>query len=101
MLIHYIKVALRNLIKYKTQTILSIAGLAIGFACFALSVTWIRYEMSYDTFHPNGDRIYAVNATQNGVVVKDLLNRPLIEHFQKTFPEVELATMEMFSENAQ
>ena len=93
MLIHHIKVALRNLLKYKTQTILSIVGLAIGFACFALSVTWIRYEMSYDTFHPNGDRIYAVNATQNGVIVKDLLNRPLIDHFQKTFPEVELATM--------
>ncbi|MDD4637744.1 MAG: ABC transporter permease, partial [Bacteroidales bacterium] len=93
MFIHYIKVALRNLIKFKTQTILSIIGLAIGFACFALSVTWIRYEMSFDTFHPNGDRIYAVNATQNGAIVKSLLTRPLIEHFQKTFPEVELATM--------
>ncbi|HEY5570568.1 MAG TPA: ABC transporter permease, partial [Bacteroidales bacterium] len=93
MLLHYVKVALRNLIKFKTQTVLSIVGLAIGFACFALSVTWIRYEKSFDTFHPNGDRIYSLIETQNNVMDKAFLKRPLAEHFQNTFPEVELATM--------
>ncbi len=93
MLLHYVKVALRNLIKFKTQTILSIVGLAIGFACFALSVTWIRYEKSFDTFHPNGDRIYSLIETQNNAMDKAFLKRPLAEHFQNTFPEVELATM--------
>ncbi|MDD4821629.1 MAG: ABC transporter permease [Bacteroidales bacterium] len=92
MLLHYVKVALRNLIKFKTQTILSIAGLAIGFACFALSVTWIRYEMSFDTFHPNGDRIYSLIETQNNAMDKAFLSRPLAKHFQNTFPEVEVAT---------
>ena len=32
MIIHYLKVAFRNLLKYKTQSIVSIVGLAIGFA---------------------------------------------------------------------
>ena len=37
MLKHYLTVAFRNLIKYKTQTVISIIGLAVGFASFALS----------------------------------------------------------------
>ena len=51
MIYHYLKIAFRNLIKYKTQSIVSIVGLAIGFTCFALSALWIRYEMTYDTFN--------------------------------------------------
>ena len=59
MLQHYIKLAIRNLLKYKSQSVISIIGLAIGFTCFALSTLWIRYEQTYDTFH-KGDRIYLV-----------------------------------------
>lgn len=51
MIKHYLKVAFRNLAKYKVQSIVSILGLAVGFVCFALSTLWIRYEMTYDTFH--------------------------------------------------
>lgn len=58
MIYHYLKIAFRNLIKYKTQSIVSIVGLAIGFTCFALSVLWIRYEMTYDDFHEGSERIY-------------------------------------------
>ena len=58
MIYHYLKIAFRNLIKYKTQSIVSIVGLAIGFICFALSALWIRYEMTYDTFHERAERIY-------------------------------------------
>jgi len=61
MLYHYIKIAFRNLRKYKTQNIISIIGLAVGFVCFAFSALWIRYEMSYDNFHPKADRIYKVD----------------------------------------
>ena len=50
MLQHYIKLAIRNLLKYKSQSVISIIGLAIGFTCFALSTLWIRYEQTYDTF---------------------------------------------------
>jgi len=58
---HHLTLAFRNLRKYKTQNIISITGLAVGFTCFAFSALWIRYEMSYDNFHANADRIYLVN----------------------------------------
>lgn len=35
MIRHYLKVAFRNTWKYKKQTLISMVGLASGFACFA------------------------------------------------------------------
>ena len=37
---HYIKIAFRNLAKYKVQSAISIVGLAIGLICF-----YIRMEL--------------------------------------------------------
>jgi len=61
MITHYLKIAFRNISKYRTQNIISLIGLAVGFTCFAFSALWIRYEMSYDNFHPKASRIYRVN----------------------------------------
>lgn len=38
MLIHYLKTAWRNLLKYKTQNIISILSLAVGTVCFAITL---------------------------------------------------------------
>ena len=45
MLYHYIKIAFRNLLKYKLQSFICIVGLAIGFTSFALSSLWIRPDL--------------------------------------------------------
>lgn len=63
MIKHYLKVAFRNLMKYKTQSLISIIGLAVGFTCFALSALWIRYEMTYDNFHEGAERIYLAGSS--------------------------------------
>ncbi len=57
MIAHYLKIGLRNICRNKQQSVVSIAGLAIGFVCFALSLLWVRYEMTYNRI-PNSDRIY-------------------------------------------
>ncbi|MDR2383149.1 MAG: ABC transporter permease [Prevotellaceae bacterium] len=89
MIKHYLKVSFRNLWKYKYQTLVSVVGLAVGFACFAMAALWIRYEMSYDGFHKNADRLYRVS-------IKDVryggltpsIEFPLDAYLKKTFPEV-------------
>ena len=58
MITHYLTVAIRNLLKYKTQSIVSILGLAIGFVCFALSAFWIEYESTYDATKILLQRLY-------------------------------------------
>lgn len=91
---HYIIVGFRNLLIYKTQNIISVLGLAIGFTCFALSLIWIQYEHSYDNFHSFSDRIYQVYNTDSnteqwkGTATPD----PLSKFLKENFPEVEEAT---------
>ena len=60
MIIHYLKIAWRNLWKYKTQSAICIVGLAVGFVCFALSALWIHYETTYDSSYEGADRMYLV-----------------------------------------
>ena len=93
MIKHYLKVAFRNLAKYKTQTLVSIIGLAVGFTCFALSVLWIRYEMTYDTFHEGADRIYMVRAhyTDSPGSIFNSTPYPLSSYLQEKMPEIEAA----------
>ena len=62
MIIHYMKVALRNLLKYKIQTAISMLGLAVGFVCFALSAFWIEHESTYDAHRKDAHRIYVIQS---------------------------------------
>ena len=60
MITHYLKVALRNLVKYRTQSVISVLGLAIGLAFFVFGLYWLKYETSYDNFYPDAGRSYLV-----------------------------------------
>ena len=77
--------------KYKVQSLISAVGLAAGFVCFALSMIWIRYELTYDNFHRGADRIYMIYGnsilSKNGYSLTQAY--PLAEALRETFPEVE------------
>lgn len=69
MIYNYLKIVLRNLINQKAFSSINILGLALGMAVCMLSIIFIRYELSYDTFHENADNIYRVTRkydTPNG-----------------------------------
>ena len=63
---HYITVAIRSLERYKTQSIISIVGLAVGFVCLSLSALWIRYDNTYNTSIPGYRDLYAIGAVLSG-----------------------------------
>lgn len=91
---HYIKIAWRNLLKYRTQSIISIVGLSIGFTAFVFTLSWIRYESGYDKHNPDAERIYRVflkDSTQIGGVQKQAPNR-LAPYLKEHYPEIEAAT---------
>ncbi len=58
MLINYLKIALRNIVKTRIFTTINILGLAIGMAACLLILHYVLYEKSYDRFHENSERIY-------------------------------------------
>ncbi|MBL7113371.1 MAG: ABC transporter permease [Bacteroidales bacterium] len=56
----FILVALRNLLSHRVSSFINILGLAIGMTSFILIIQYVRYELSYDDFHVNQERIYRV-----------------------------------------
>ena len=89
MLHHYLKIAFRNMWKYKTQTLIGIFGLAFGIACFVPAFYWLRYETTYDAFYPDARRIYRIYSIEklSGKVnesVPGILEQKLYEHFPVT-----------------
>lgn len=60
MLKNYIVIALRTLLRYKVASMISVVGLALGMACALLIFLFVQFELSFDRFHKNRDRIYRV-----------------------------------------
>lgn len=60
MLTSYFKMASRSLIAYKGTTVINILGLVTGIASALILLSVIRFELSFDAFHSNADRIYRV-----------------------------------------
>ncbi len=60
MILHYIKIALRNLSRQKVLSFINVFGLSVGIACFSLFLLYSINELSYDRFHKNGHEIYRV-----------------------------------------
>ena len=57
---NYFQVALRNLLRNRVSSFVNILGLAIGMTAFILIIQFVRFELSYDAFHNEGDRIFRV-----------------------------------------
>lgn len=63
MLRNYIKIAWRNLLRYRTFSIINIIGLSFSVAFCMLLFFYIRKEQSYDTFSENKDRLFRFEST--------------------------------------
>ena len=60
MLKNYLKIALRIIQRHKGYSFIKISSLSIGMACCILILLFVRYELSFDNFHKNQDRIHRV-----------------------------------------
>ena len=60
MITHYLTVAVRNLLKYKSQNLISILGMAVGLFCFCICFYISRFVGSVDTCFENHERIASV-----------------------------------------
>ncbi len=55
---NYLKIAIRNILKYKVHSSIKIFGLSIGIAACILIYLFVADELSFDKFHQNGDRLF-------------------------------------------
>lgn len=61
-----LKIALRNLWRNRTFSLLNVLGLSVGIATCLVMFLLIRFERSFDTFHSKRDRIYQVTSSWSG-----------------------------------
>jgi putative ABC transport system permease protein len=64
MINHYLVVCWRNIVRKKFYSIILVSGLALGISTALLLGLYARYELSYDSFHENHDRIFLVGVDQ-------------------------------------
>jgi putative ABC transport system permease protein len=91
----YLKIALRNMWRYKGYTLINTLGLTIGIAVSLLILMWIKDELSYDRFHTKSNRIYRVlwEARFGDNEWKIPLGPvPVAETLEREFPEVAATT---------
>jgi putative ABC transport system permease protein len=60
MLQNYLKIALRNLLRNKVYSFINILGLAIGVSACLVIFLLVSFELSFENFQPDRERIYRV-----------------------------------------
>lgn len=107
----YIKIAFRNLLRYKSFSIINILGLSIGLSASLLIALWVFDELSYDKFHEKSKQIYRIerhinfegkifdvpvtSATYATTIHKDV---PQVIDFSRVYP-IELSLKNHLNDN--
>lgn len=98
MILNYIKIAWRNLMKYKFISFINLFGLTVGLTCCLLIATYIVNELSYDRYNKNAENAYRLTRSFNnaaGVVSLNLstVSPPFGYYFPTDFPEIKKMTL--------
>lgn len=90
---NYLKVGVRNLLKYKTFSMINVFGLAVAMAVCMLLILMLADQDRYDQFHEKKDRIYRIlSSTVNGRQPYATSPFPLASTLKENYPIVEEAT---------
>jgi putative ABC transport system permease protein len=95
MIINYIKIAIRNIRRHKSYSLINMAGLSVGITCCVLVMLYIQDELRYDRFHTNKDFIYRVIQTEphgDNAYESPTAPWPLGRALVEKFPEVQAST---------
>jgi len=90
MLKSYLTIALRNILRYKSYSLINILGLAVGIAATVIILLYVQDQLSYDKFYKNADRIYRLNLdvkSPGGVNKYATTSAPMGPFLSQKFPE--------------
>lgn len=103
----YLKTAWRSLKSNKSYAAINIFGLAIGIAASIALYVVIHYELSYDSFEPNKNRICRVVSTYTNPVSREVTGHessvalPLSKALRNDIPQIEKAASVWYIGGAQ
>lgn len=104
MLHNFLTITLRNFYKTRYYTLINVFGLTVGITACLIIFLYVRFELSYDRFNENADRIVRVDwdlqmagtRTYNAAVTP-----PMAEAFVRDYPEVEAAARMRYTGSSQ
>lgn len=72
MLLNYLKILVRGVVRNKLFSLINLLGLSVGLTCTLLIVLYVVDEFAYETHHVNLDRTYlmTISASWNGETQK-------------------------------
>src|SRR5690349_19377639 len=88
MILNYLKIALRNLLRNRSYSIINIGGLGVGMAVAMLIGLWVFDELSYNSYLPEYRRVAQVYQHQTinaRIVTQDAVPYPLGGELQKVY----------------
>lgn len=91
MLKNFFKTAFRNILKYKSYSIINFIGLTCGIALTLLILVYVRHELSYDRFHEKTDRLYRLRYSAPNGLELATSPPPIAPKLKDEFAEIEEA----------
>ena len=94
MIRNYFKIAFRNIWKSKGYASINIVGLSVAFCISVFLFLTAYFQLSFDNFHKDGDRIYQTYFFSNDPEKAEKgssMPFPLTPALKAEFPEVEAA----------
>jgi putative ABC transport system permease protein len=98
MIRNYLRVALRHTARNKVYSLINIVGLAIGMACCVLIAHYVLYEVSYDNYHVDKNRIFRVaqdGQSQQERRIGAVTSAPMAPALKEDYPQIEHAARMM------
>ncbi|MEE9362025.1 MAG: FtsX-like permease family protein [Cellulophaga sp.] len=95
MIRNYFKIAFRNLWNNKVFSLINIIGLSIGFSASFVIGILVYYDLTFDKFHPDSDRIYRVTtnfSSPEGAFYNRGVPIPLGKALKESMPDIELVS---------
>ncbi len=93
MLRNNLKLALRNISKNKFFSLIKIVSLAIGLSASFVIGLMVYYDLTFDKFHPDGDRIFRITtefSTPEGQFYNPGVTVPLATTLKEGIPALEV-----------
>jgi putative ABC transport system permease protein len=84
----------RNFFRNIAYSMITMSGLIVGLTTAILTFLWVSYELSYNNFHPDNDRVFAVltnEIVEGEIITEEGTSAPMMDYFND-IPEVESAT---------
>ncbi|MGB2908896.1 MAG: ABC transporter permease [Candidatus Aminicenantaceae bacterium] len=94
LLSNYIKIGLRKVRRQKVYSFINIVGLAVGLACCAVIILYVTNELTYDSYHPDAERVFRIGTHSINQVAESrsaTTPAPLALELKASYPQVEHA----------